>query len=66
MTTSGRIELMASASSFESLQATIINEVESVYCGVGQLNMYVHANINFTLEDLSEILKRCEAKKEML
>jgi putative protease len=63
MTQSGKIELMAPAGSFESLQAAISNGADSVYFGVEQLNMRARASINFTIEDLSEIVRRCEAKK---
>ncbi len=63
MTQSGRIELMAPAGSFESLQAAITNGADSVYFGVDQLNMRARASINFTIEDLPEIVKRCEEKK---
>jgi len=59
MTTSGRIELMAPAGNFESLQAAIMNGADSVYFGVDQLNMRARASINFTIEDLPEIVKRC-------
>ncbi|HPF10484.1 MAG TPA: peptidase U32 family protein [Flavobacteriaceae bacterium] len=59
MTTSGKIELMAPAGNFESLQAAIDNGADSVYFGVEQLNMRARASINFTLEDLPEIVKRC-------
>jgi U32 family peptidase len=57
------IELMAPAGNFESLQAALDNGADSVYFGVEQLNMRARASINFTLEDLDEISKRCEAKK---
>ncbi len=63
MTTSGKIELMAPAGNFESLQAAIDNGADSVYFGVEQLNMRARASINFTLNDLSEIVKRCEKKQ---
>jgi putative protease len=62
MTKSGKIELMAPAGSFESLQAAITNGADSVYFGVDQLNMRARASINFTIEDLPEIVKRCEEK----
>jgi len=62
MTQSGRIELMAPAGSFESLQAAIMNGADSVYFGVDQLNMRARASINFTIEDLPEIVKRCEER----
>jgi putative protease len=55
----GKIELMAPAGNFESLQAAIDNGADSVYFGVEQLNMRARASINFTLEDLPEISERC-------
>ncbi|RPD99662.1 U32 family peptidase [Aureibaculum marinum] len=57
-----KIELMAPAGNFESLQAAIDNGADSVYFGVEQLNMRARASINFTLDDLPEISKRCSAK----
>jgi len=57
-----KIELMAPAGNFESLQAAIDNGADSVYFGVEQLNMRARASINFTLDDLSEISKRCSEK----
>lgn len=62
MTENGKIELMAPAGNFESLQAALDNGADSVYFGVEQLNMRARASINFTLNDLPEITKRCEAK----
>ncbi|WP_299108071.1 peptidase U32 family protein [uncultured Winogradskyella sp.] len=56
------IELMAPAGNFESMQAALDNGADSIYFGVEQLNMRARATINFTLEDLPEIVKRCEAK----
>ncbi|GAL65236.1 collagenase precursor [Jejuia pallidilutea] len=57
-----KIELMAPAGNFESLQAALDNGADSVYFGVEQLNMRARASINFTLDDLDEISKRCKAK----
>lgn len=57
-----KIELMAPAGNFESLQAALDNGADSVYFGVEQLNMRARASINFTLDDLQEISKRCKAK----
>lgn len=56
------IELMAPAGNFESLQAALDHGANSVYFGVEQLNMRARASINFTLEDLPEISKRCQEK----
>ncbi len=57
-----KIELMAPAGNFESLQAALDNGCDSVYFGVEQLNMRARASINFTLDDLEEISKRCSEK----
>lgn len=62
MTTTGRIELMAPAGNFESLQAALDNGCDSVYFGVEQLNMRARATMNFTLDDLPEIARRCQEK----
>ena len=58
MTNTGKIELMAPAGNFESLQAAIDNGADSVYFGVDQLNMRARASINFTIADLDEIARR--------
>ncbi|MFL0065609.1 peptidase U32 family protein [Tenacibaculum maritimum] len=57
-----KIELMAPAGNFESLQAALDNGCNAVYFGVEQLNMRARASINFTLDDLEEISKRCSEK----
>lgn len=62
MTSNNKIELMAPAGNFESLQAGLDNGADSVYFGVEQLNMRARASVNFTMDDLPEIAKRCEAK----
>ena len=62
MKISNKIELMAPAGNFESLQAALDNGADSVYFGVEQLNMRARASINFTLDDLEEISNRCKAK----
>ena len=62
MTTKNSIELMAPAGSFDSMQAALDNGADSIYFGVEQLNMRARASINFTLDDLPEIAKRCSEK----
>lgn len=62
MTKSGKIELMAPAGDFTSLQAALDNGADSVYFGVEQLNMRARASINFTIDDLPEISRRCSEK----
>lgn len=53
---------MAPAGDFEALQAAIDNGADSVYFGVEQLNMRARASMNFTLDDLDEISRRCSEK----
>lgn len=62
MTKSGRIELMAPAGDFTSMQAALDNGADSIYFGVEQLNMRARASMNFTIDDLPEIAKRCSEK----
>ena len=62
MAVARKIELMAPAGNYESLQAAIDNGADSVYFGVEQLNMRARASINFTLEDLPGISIRCKRK----
>ncbi len=62
MTKSGRIELMAPAGDFTSLQAALDNGADSIYFGVEQLNMRARASMNFTILDLPEISRRCKEK----
>ena len=54
-----KMELMAPAGSFESMQAAIDAGTDSIYFGVEQLNMRAKSSINFTLDDLEEIARRC-------
>ena len=54
--------LLAPAGSFESLSAALANGASAVYFGVGKLNMRSRATVNFTVEDLPEIAKRCHEK----
>ncbi|MEN2433823.1 peptidase U32 family protein [Weeksellaceae bacterium A-14] len=62
MTKSGNIELMAPAGDFTSLQAALDNGADSLYFGVEQLNMRARATMNFTIDDLPEISRRCKEK----
>lgn len=59
MKSDNRIELMAPAGSFEAMQAAIDSGADSIYFGVEQLNMRARSSINFTLDDLAEIARRC-------
>ena len=62
MTRSGKIGLMSPAGDFTSMQAAIDNGADSIYFGVEQLNMRARASMNFTLDDLPEISRRCSEK----
>ena len=50
------IEIMAPCGSYESLRAAIAAGADSVYFGVGQLNMRSASAANFTLDDLAQIV----------
>lgn len=50
------IEIMAPAGSFESLRAAIAAGADSVYFGVGRLNMRSASAANFTVDDMAEIV----------
>lgn len=62
MKTEGKIELMAPAGDFDSLQAAIDAGADSVYFGVEQLNMRARSTVNFTIADLPEVVSRCREK----
>ena len=51
---------MAPAGNFESLRAAIQGGANSVYFGVGHLNMRSHSANNFTVESLPEIVQICK------
>ncbi len=54
------LEIMAPAGNFECLHAAIQGGANSVYFGVGKLNMRSHSANNFQPEDLKEIVRICE------
>ena len=53
-------EIMAPVGSRESLAAAIQADADSVYFGVGQLNMRSHSANHFTLDDLHDIVAICQ------
>ncbi|MFI3265204.1 MAG: peptidase U32 family protein [Rikenellaceae bacterium] len=55
-----QIEIMAPVGSYESLHAAIAAGANSIYFGVEQLNMRAKSAANFTLDDLSQIVKICK------
>ena len=54
------LEIMAPAGNFECLHAAIQGGANSVYFGVGKLNMRSHSANNFQPEDLKEIVRLCK------
>ena len=56
-------EIMAPVGSRESLAAAIQAGADSVYFGVGQLNMRSHSANHFTLDDLHDIVAICQEHK---
>ncbi|MFA6769701.1 MAG: peptidase U32 family protein [Bacteroidales bacterium] len=57
--TPAQIEIMAPAGNFESLMAAIQGGADSVYFGVGNLNMRSHSANNFGADSLKEIVRIC-------
>jgi U32 family peptidase len=55
-----KIEIMAPAGSFESLAAAVRAGADSVYFGVGKLNMRSRATVNFQINDLPKIVRLCK------
>nr|NQU92130.1 U32 family peptidase [Bacteroidota bacterium] len=52
---------MAPVGSYESLMAAIQGKADSVYFGVGKLNMRSRSSKNFSTDDLAQISKICHA-----
>lgn len=55
----GEYEIMAPVGSRESLAAAIQAGADSVYFGIGKLNMRSHSANHFTIDDLREIASTC-------
>ena len=55
------LEIMAPAGNFECLHAAIQGGADSVYFGIGSLNMRSHSANNFRPEDLPEICSICRS-----
>lgn len=58
-----KIEIMAPAGSFTSLRSAIKAGANSVYFGIGELNMRAKAANNFQISDLPEIVSICKEKR---
>jgi putative protease len=54
------VEIMSPVGSYESLYAAIQGDADSVYFGVGQLNMRSRSANNFDLSDLQKIAEICK------
>ena len=54
-----KIEIMAPAGNFECLMAAIQGGADSIYFGVGNLNMRSHSANNFNPEDIEKIVSIC-------
>ena len=61
--TANDIEIMAPVGSYESLMAAIQGGANSVYFGIGNLNMRSKSSKNFTLDDLVKISDICKTYK---
>ena len=59
---SNEFEIMAPVGSRESLAAAIHAGADSVYFGIGRLNMRSHSANHFTIDDLKEIAETCKAQ----
>jgi len=58
-----KMEIMAPVGDFETLQSAIKAGTDSVYFGIGDLNMRSRAAINFTIDDLKEVVRICKENK---
>jgi len=58
------IEIMAPAGSFAAIHAALDAGAESVYFGIGQLNMRSKSALNFKTDDLDEIVKLCHSRQK--
>ena len=54
-----RLEVLAPAGNFACLRAAIQGGADSVFLGVGELNMRASSNTNFTVETLPEAVEIC-------
>ena len=59
-------EILAPAGDFVCLQAAIDAGADAVYFGLGTFNMRARSGVNFKVEDLPEIARRCGRVKRYL
>jgi len=55
-------EILAPAGDFVCLQAALDAGADAVYFGLGTFNMRARSGVNFKIEDLPEIARRCDEK----
>lgn len=55
-----QIEIMAPVGSYESLMAAIQAKADAVYFGIGNLNMRSRSSINFSIDDMQQIVEICK------
>jgi len=55
-------EILSPAGDFTCLQAALDAGADAVYFGLGTFNMRARSGVNFKLEDLPEIRRRCAAR----
>lgn len=60
-----RPEILAPAGDFTCLQAAIDAGADAVYFGLENFNMRARSGINFSVEDLPEIARRCTEGREV-
>ncbi|NOR87226.1 MAG: U32 family peptidase, partial [Bacteroidales bacterium] len=61
--TTQNVEIMSPVGSYESLMAAIQGGANSVYFGIGKLNMRSKSSKNFDLDDLAKIAEICREHK---
>lgn len=59
-TDTNQIEIMAPVGSYESLMAAIQAQADAVYFGIGNLNMRSRSSINFSIDDMQQIVEICK------
>ena len=57
--TNKKVELIAPAGSWESLNAAIKAGADSVYFGIGEMNMRARSAKNFSLGEIKKIASLC-------
>lgn len=60
------IEVMAPVGSWENLRAAIQGGADSVYCGIGHLNMRSRSTMNFQLSDIEKLVRICKEENVKL